>query len=74
MVVREGMYEIFSHRGITRCFDDPSLGQVDTQPEMFVWIKEQDASLWRGLKNWPNDDTAYYLKPELYLMWKLKFA
>ena len=73
-MARGGDYEIFSHNGRTQCYDDPSLGQVDTRPEMFVWIKEQDASLWHGLANWPNDDTAYYLKPELYLLWKLSFG
>jgi hypothetical protein len=73
-MMRGEEYEIFSHNGVTSCYDDPSLDRFSTPQEMFTWIREQDPRLWHGLKNWPNEDCAYYLKPELYLLWKLKWA
>lgn len=68
---RNGQYELFTHKGQTHCFDDLDLEAVPASKEMFEWLRSQPLELCR-----PMDDTdvAYYLQPELYIIWKLKWA
>jgi hypothetical protein len=67
-------YEIFSHRGETMCFDDASMDRMPTPEGMFEWIRSQDITQWRGLNNYPTENCAFYLTPELYLIWKLTWV
>jgi hypothetical protein len=70
---RNGRYEIFSNAGRTYCFDDPGFEWINTPKGMIEWIKVQDTSLWHGMGE-PLNDVAFYLKPELYILWKLRWA
>lgn len=69
---RYNEYELFSNNGKTYSFDDGNIS-ITTPDGMFDWIRSQDPSLWRGLDNYPNINAAFYLKPELYLIWKLRW-
>lgn len=71
---RNGRYEIFTHGNRTHCFDDTGFTNIPTPPGMFEWIRSQDRSLWAGLEFDPASNVAFYLQPELYLLWKLKWA
>jgi hypothetical protein len=69
---RNGEYEIFSTNGKTYCYDDVSMdGHIPTPVGMFEWIMSQDRSLWHGLDG--GNPAAFYLTPQLYLLWKLKW-
>ena len=68
---RGGQYEIFTHGGKTHCFDDDII--IPTPEGMFEWIRAQDTSLWHGMEE-PFNDVAFYLQPELYILWKLRWA
>lgn len=72
---RGGEYELFSTGSYTYCYDDPQRPpvQVKSTGEMFHWIREQDPSLWRSMSAQPHENVALYLKPELYLLWKLRW-
>jgi hypothetical protein len=72
---RKGRYELFTTDGRTYCFDDLNWeNYIKSSEEMFEWIRSQDSALWEPMKNDPDSNVALYLKPELYLMWKLKWA
>lgn len=71
---RKGQYELFSTRGVTYCFDDLSFEKIKTPDGMFDWIRSQDTSLWHGMNGNPDQNVAFYLQPELYLLWKLKWT
>jgi len=71
---RRGQYELFSYGGKLHCFDDPGLDPVRALPEMFEWVRAQDPALWYPLKDDPDSNAALYLQPELYLLWKLRWA
>jgi hypothetical protein len=68
---RNGRYELFTYAGRTRCFDDPDDFCVNVSPEMFEWLRAQPAEMCRPMDN---SNTAFYLTPEMYLVWKLKWA
>ncbi len=70
---RNGQYELFTYNGVTHCFDDLSLDCIKTPAGMFEWIRNQDPLLWHPLSDNPTSNTALYLMPELYVMWKLKW-
>lgn len=70
---RNGQYEIFTNNNLTYCFDDVDFSFIQTPPGMFEWIRSQDTDYWSPMKIAPDSNTALYLKPELYLAWKLKF-
>ena len=71
---RNGRYELFTHSFKTHCFDDLSLEAIKTPPGMFEWIRSQDPSLWSPMAGDPDSNTALYLEPELYFLWKLKWT
>jgi len=74
---RNGQYEIFSNAGRTYCFDDPGFVWMYTPEGMFEWIREQDPALWTDmtqLHGWRDDNSAFYLQPKLYLLWKLRWV
>jgi hypothetical protein len=71
---RNGRYEIFTHGFKTHCFDDPSLNEFRTPKGMFEWIREQDTKYWEPMLDAPESNVALYLQPELYTLWKLKWA
>jgi hypothetical protein len=71
---RNGRYEIFSHGGVTNCFDDTDIKAFPTPKGMFEWIRSQDPKLWRPMDSDPDCNVALYLKPELYIFWKLKWS
>lgn len=71
---RNGQYEIFTNHGRTYCFDDVSFSHIPTPTGMFDWIRSQDPAYWSPIESNPESDAAFYLKPELYLIWKLKFC
>lgn len=72
---RNGQYELFPYRGVVRCFDDPSIDSVPITAAMVDWLKEQPIEACRP---YPNDEAlkvmAWYLSPEMYLLWKLKWV
>lgn len=70
---RNGQYEIFTNQGRTYCFDDVNFVHIPTPEGMFEWIRSQDTSLWSSMTIQPDSNAALYLKPELYLIWKLKY-
>ena len=71
---RNGQYELFMFRGVARCFDDPSVDFVPITNEMVDWLKAQPIEVCRP---YPSNETltatAWYLSPEMYLLWKLKW-
>ena len=70
MKPRNGHYELFTHSGKTHCFDDDIV--IPTPDGMFEWIRSQDTSLWHDMgEDWNN--VAFYLQPELYTLWKLRW-
>jgi hypothetical protein len=72
---RNNRYEIFSYRGNTMCMDDPNFGIIKTPDGMFDWIRSQDPKDWRDIENLAsNPNAAFYLTPELYVFWKLRWA
>ena len=71
---RNGQYEIFTTNNRTYCFDDVDFFHIPTPPGMFEWIRSQDPEYWSPMKVTPDSNTALYLKPELYLAWKLKYT
>lgn len=71
---RNGQYEIYTTNGRTYCFDDVSFTHVPTPADMFEWIRSHDPSLWRPSAVDHASNIALYLKPELYLLWKLKYT
>jgi hypothetical protein len=72
---RNGQYELFMFRGVVRCFDDPSIDAIPITAEMDDWLKAQPIEVCRP---YPNDvgsnPSAWYLSPEMYLIWKLKWS
>ena len=74
-IPRNGQYELFIHGGMTHCFDDTTLEPFKTPSGMFEWLKAQPIEVCRP---YPNDEalkiTAWYLSPEMYLLWKLKWV
>ncbi len=71
---RNGRYEIFTHGFKTYCFDDPSFDGMVTPWGMFDWIREQDPALWSPMGDDPTSNTALYLDPKLYVLWKLRWT
>lgn len=72
---RNSRYEIFSTGGRTYCFDDPGWeNYIHSTPEMFSWIRSQDPALWSPMESHPDSNTALYLDPKLYLLWKLRWS
>lgn len=71
---RNGRYELFTRNGRTYCFDDATFVHIQTKQEMFEWIRNHDTSLWSPLTSDPTSNVALYLQPELYMLWKLKWA
>lgn len=71
---RNGQYEIFTSNGRTYCFDDVKFTHIPTPEGMFEWIRSQNPDYWKPLSTNPNSNTALYLNPELYLIWKLKYV
>jgi len=69
---RNGQYELFTHNGKTYSFDDPDLGTpalVNPPPAMFEWLRSQS-----GCRTFDRcSHTAFYLTPQTYLLWKLKW-
>lgn len=71
---RNGQYELFLYRERVYCFDDPSLESVPVSDSMISWLDKQNRRLCRPYKVDPqHKPSCYYLQPELYLMWKLKW-
>lgn len=72
---RGGVYELFTTNNKTYCFDDPDFDGypaiIDPDPEMFEWLRSQSTHLCRQMDK---SDVAYYLVPELYIIWKLRYV
>ena len=68
---RKGQYELFTYQGKTHCFDDPSFEGIEAPKEMFKWLRSQPIEVCRPMDH---TDVAFYLTPQMYLMWKLKWA
>jgi hypothetical protein len=69
---RNGQYELFTFNRKTYCFDDLDLDTPavsDASPEMFEWLRKQS-----GCRPMDHTDIAYYLTPQTYLLWKLKWT
>ena len=71
---RNGQYELFTTNNRTYCFDDPGFIHVPTPAGMFEWIRSQDPAYWKPMDEEPESNTALYLQPELYFIWKLKYS
>jgi len=69
---RNGRYELFTYLGKTHCFDDPDFRAIPTPKDLFDWIKQQNKASWSGLDD--GSDVAYYLDPELYMIFKIKWS
>jgi hypothetical protein len=70
---RNGQYELFTHNGKTYSFDDRDIDMpavVNAPSEMFEWLRSQPGCL--SLDNF--DNTAFYLTPKTYLLWKLRWT
>ena len=68
---RNGQYELFTYNGKTFCFDDCSIAGpviVNAPKEMWIWLRSLE-----GVRPMDTTNTAYYLTPETYLLWKLKW-
>lgn len=70
---RKGQYELFTFNHKTYSFDDPTFGSdpaiINAPTKMFEWLRAQPECRPLGECN-----TAYYLTPKLYLIWKLKWT
>jgi hypothetical protein len=69
---RNGQYELFTHNRKTHCFDDPTVGSpalVNAPDAMWQWLQSQPGAIRCNKTN----NVAYYLTPETYLLWKLKW-
>ncbi len=71
---RNGRYELFSYKGKTHCYDDPSFESIATPVGMFEWVRAQDPEYWEPMSVEPESNVALYLTPELYMVWKLKWT
>lgn len=73
---RNGQYELFIYLGKMHCFDDPDLHYVLVNDDMINWLNQQDKRLCRPYKavSTQTNPCCYYLKPEMYLIWKLKWV
>lgn len=68
---RNGEYELFILDNKIYCHDDPTFTPVTIKcNELDEWINKQPESLWRTFLA----GTAYYLKPELYIWFKLRWS
>jgi len=68
---RKGQFELFV--GISNtvyCFDDPEHQAVPGSEEMFKWLHSLPDTECRPFAG----NAAFYLTPQSYLMWKLKWA
>jgi len=70
---RNKQYELFTHNRKTYSFDDLTFGPdpaiINAPSEMFDWLRTQP-----DCRPLDESNTAYYLTPELYLIWKLKWT
>lgn len=71
MMPRNGQYELFIYATLVNCFDDPDFRTFRETPELHEWIQQQPTDLWRTLKPKYN---VYYLQPELYTWFKLRWG
>lgn len=69
---RNGQYELFTYSSKTYCFDDLTFNSepavVNAPKEMWSWLRNQP-----GCRPMDESNTAYYLDPDTYLAWKLKW-
>jgi|694.fasta_scaffold60322_10 hypothetical protein len=70
---RNGAYELFINNGFVYCFELSSNPLLLESDELHNWIRQQPKELWHGM-NPPYHKTAYYLKPELYNWFKLRWS
>lgn len=69
---RRGEYAIFTVQGRTRCFDDVTVVNpvmVNAPAEMFAWLRRQPGCRCHS----ETSDIAFYLTPQTYLLWKLRW-
>ena len=70
MSTRNGQYELFTHNRKTYCFDESSNPIIVNAPEeMWSWLRSTE-----GVRPLDETNVAYYLTPEIYLIWKLRWA
>lgn len=73
MTPRNGQYELFTHNGKTYCFDDADFGSdpalISAPDAMWSWLRNQS-----GVRALDDTNVAYYLTPQAYLIWKLKWT
>ena len=72
LLPRKGQYELFINRNKIFCFDDPGFEPIAERDEIHAWIRSQDSSQWSNMDE-PYDRVVYYLQPELYLFFKLRW-
>ena len=70
---RNGRYELFIFKGMVNCYDDPLFDAILESDDLHKWIRQQPKKLWSGMKP-PYDKIAYYLQPELYTWFKLRWS
>lgn len=71
---RKGQYELFFHSGKVYCFDDLDVSFWIEHLDMITWLNQQDHLSCRPYRL-SNDKkpTAWYLDPETYMLWKLRW-
>lgn len=73
MTPRNGQYELFTHGRKTYCFDDEDFGAdpalISAPDAMWAWLRDQP-----GVRALDHTNVAYYLTPQTYLIWKLKWT
>ncbi len=70
---RNGQYELFTHNNKTYCFDDGSFDSanpvlINAPQAMWHWLRSMP-----GVTAMDHTNVAYYLTPQAYLLWKLKW-
>ena len=70
---RNGRYELYCIARKVYCFDDESAAPIVESDELHNWIRQQPEDLWYAMQP-PYHKITYYLQPELYLLYKLKWT
>jgi hypothetical protein len=70
---RNNQYELFTHNKKTYSFDDIDFGPdpaiINAPDEMWQWLRTQS-----GCRPMDDSNTAYYLNPQTYFLWKLRYT
>lgn len=71
--LKNNEYELFTHNRKTYSFYDSTfksgLAIVNAPDEMWQWLRSTE-----GVRPMDDSNTAYFLTPATYLIWKLKYS